>query len=137
MASNVTITLGGTYSVSGGTTTVLSSLYGQSSDGSPALWQDRTNTALRPGLFPEWTLSVKQATASSPFRIRNKVTLPKVDTLINPELPMLVSTGFVNSEVVIPIEFSLADRTKLYEMTIETLRSAIFKTVTQNLLPVI
>lgn len=137
MASNRTFTLGGTYSVSGGVSATLSSLYGQSSDGSPALWQDRSNTALRPGLYPEWTMSVKQATAVSPFRVRNKVTLPKVDTLTNPGLPMLVATGICTLEVIIPVQFSPTDRAKLRDLLIESILSADFTGVVSNLLPVV
>lgn len=137
MASNVTFTLGGTYSVSGGTATVFSSVYGQAADGSPALWQDRTNTALRPGLFPEWTMSVRQASNQSPYRIRSKVSLPKVDTLTNPDLPLLVATGLVDQNIVIPVEMSLTDRIKLADMATEALRSAIFRGVASNLLPVV
>lgn len=137
MAQNRTLTLGGTFSVTGGTPTVYSALYGQSSDGSPALWQDRTNSALRPGLFPDYTISVKQAQTVSPFRLKAKSVLPKVDLLTNPEFPTLIASGFGETQFVIPIQMTLADRRRLRDAHIEVLRGLDFTSAIDTLLPVI
>lgn len=137
MAQNRTLTLGAAYSASGGTATTYSALYGQSSDGSPALWQDRTNSALRPGLFPEYTISVKQAQAVSPYRLKLKVVQPKVDLLTNPDFPLLQATGFAELQVVIPVQMTLIERKRLRDALIEAIRGTDFTSAIETLLPIV
>lgn len=135
MPSNLSITTGGTYSVSGGSAQTYSVLYGQTAPDVPAVWQNRTNTALRPGLWPELSVSVRQATNASPYRVRGKVVLPKVDTLTNPDLPMLVATALADINFVIPLELTLAERNVFGDLVIEFVRNAVMRTILQTLVP--
>lgn len=135
MPSNLSITTGGTYSVSGGSSQTYSVLYGQTAPDVPAVWQNRTNTALRPGLWPELSVSVRQATNASPYRVRGKVVLPKVDTLTNPDLPMLVATALADINFVIPLELTLAERNVFGDLVIEFVRNAVMRTILQTLVP--
>lgn len=137
MATNLSLTLGGTFSVSGGSAATYSVLYGQTSADSPAVWQDRTNTALRPGLWPEVSVSVRQATAISPYRVRGKVTRPKVDVLTNPDFPMVVATGFSDIQTVIPPQMTPAERIALYDATVAFVMSPTYKAIFTTLVPVI